>query len=356
MSILQRNFGKTKDEIEVKLFKIENSNGMKVDITNYGATIISIKVPDKNGKIDDVVLGYDNLDGYLNGDKYFGATVGRCCSRLENSRFNINGIEYKVTQNEGENHLHGGIKGFDKVLWDAEIIYDKDNSVQFYYMSKDGEEGYPGNLKVRVVYTVTECNSLKIEYKAISDKDTVVNLTNHSYFNLSGDFSATIYNHKLMIKSNKFTVNNEESISTGEVRSVEGTPMDFRSPTIISENINCVYDQLEIGHGYNQNFILDIDGRTMQKAAKLIEENSGRVMEVYTSYPGIQVYTAGFFDGSDIGKDGVLYNGGNSICLETQYATNAINCSNFKSPLLRKNENFSQTTIYKFSLKENQNM
>lgn len=350
MSILQRNFGKTKDGIEVQLFTMENSNGMKVDITNYGATIVSIYVPDKNGKIDDVVLGYDNLDGYLNGDKYFGATVGRCCNRIENSKFNINGTEYKVTQNEGGNHLHGGIKGFDKVLWDADVIYDKDNSVQFYYMSKDGEEGYPGNLEAKVIYTVTEDNSLKIEYKAISDKDTVVNLTNHSYFNLSGNFTEKIYNHKLMINSDKFTVNNKESISTGEARSVEGTPMDFRSPTTILENINCDYDQLEIGHGYNQNFILDIYGGDMQKAAELTFEKSGRIMEVYTTYPGIQVYTAGFFDGSDIGKNGVVYERENSICLETQFAPNAINCSNFKSPLLRKDEKFSQTTIYKFSL------
>ena len=350
MSILERNFGKTKDGVQAQLFTIENDNGMKVDITNYGATIVSIYVPDKNGKIDDVVLGYDNLEGYLNGDKYFGATVGRCCNRIENSKFNINGTEYKVTQNEGRNHLHGGIKGFDKVLWDADVICDTDNSVEFCYLSRDMEEGYPGNLKVKVIYTVTEDNSLKIEYNAISDKDTVVNLTNHSYFNLSGDFSEKIYNHKLMINSDKFTVNNKELISTGKVRSVEGTPMDFRSPTIISENINFVYDQLEIGHGYNQNFILDIHGKTMQKAAELIEENSGRIMEVYTTYPGIQVYTAGFFDGSDTGKNGVVYDRGNSICLETQFAPNAINCNDFKSPLLRKDEEFSHTTIYKFSL------
>lgn len=349
MSILQRNFGKTKNGIEAQLFIIENSNGMKVSVTNYGATVVSINVPDKNGKIDDVILGYDNLEGYLNGDKYFGATVGRYCNRIENSRFNINGNEYKLTVNEGKNHIHGGKKGFDKVLWDIDEASTRDSSVHFDYVSKDGEEGYPGNLKVKVIYTVTEDNSLKIEYKAISDKDTVVNLTNHSYFNLSGDFTEKIFNHKLMIKSNKFTVNNEESVSRGEVRSVVGTPMDFRNSTTILENINCDYDQLKIGHGYNQNWILDTDG-TQQKVAELIEENSGRVMEVYTTYPGIQVYTANFFDGSDIGKGGVIYESQNSICLETQYAPNSINYDKLTSSLLRKNEESCNTTIYKFSI------
>lgn len=348
MSILQRNFGKVKDGIEAQLFSIENSNGMRVDVTNYGATVVSIYVPDRNGKIEDVVLGYDNLEGYLKDDKYFGATIGRCCNRIENSRFNINGNEYKVTQNEGKNHLHGGIRGFNKVLWDIDIISGRDNAVQFYYMSKDGEEGYPGNFEVRVKYIVTKDNNLVIEYKGISDKDTIVNLTNHSYFNLSGNFVKKIYDHKLMINSNRFTVNNEESISAGDIRSVEGTPMDFRKPTSILENMNCDYDQLKIGHGYNQNWILDIDGKTLKKAAELIDPNSGRVMAVYTTYPGIQIYTANFFDGSDIGKGGVTYERQNSICLETQYAPNSINYSGLKTPLLRKNEEYFHTIIYKF--------
>jgi Galactose mutarotase and related enzymes len=350
MSIIKRYFGKIADGREAELFIINNSNGMKVELTNYGATVVSIKVPDKNGKIEDVVLGYENLEGYLKGNKYFGATVGRCCNRIENSKFNIDGREYKVTQNEGKNHLHGGKKGLDKVLWESNINCDKDNVVEFYYMSEDGEEGYPGNLHVKVIYTLTNDNALKIEYKAISDKDTIVSLTNHSYFNLSGNFQEKIFDHKLMIKSNEFTVNNEESVSNGEIRCVKETPMDFRELTVIRNNINSDYDQLKIGHGYDQNWILEVDGKVPLKVSELIHDNSGRIMEVYTTYPGIQVYTANFFDGTDIGRNGIVYKEQNSICLETQYSPNSINHNKLTTPFLRKNEEYYHTTVYKFSI------
>ncbi|WP_160673274.1 aldose epimerase family protein [Clostridium sp. C8-1-8] len=348
MSVLKKEFGKTFNGDKAYLYTIENSNGTKVEVTNYGATIVCIKVADKNGKFEDVVLGYKDLDGYLKGDKYLGATIGRCCNRIENGSFIIDNKEYKVTKNEGSNHLHGGEKGFDKVLWTCENISDFDDTIQFYYMSKDMEEGYPGNLKVRVIYTLTEEDALRIEYKATSDKDTIVNLTNHSYFNLSGDFNNKIYEHKLMIKAEMFSVNDEQSISKGEVRAVDGTPLDFRKPTTIGKNIKCEYDQLKIGHGYNENYILQTEENKLEKIAVLIEEHSGRVMEVHTTYPCLQVYTANFFDGKDIGKDDIRYMYHNSICLEAQYAPNSINYNSIKTPLLRKNEEYSHTIIYKF--------
>lgn len=350
MSVEFRSFGKSLDGTEGRLFTMKNLKGMMVQVMNYGATIVSINVPDKYGKIEDVVLGYDSLYGYLDGDKYMGATIGRCCNRTEHGEFSINGVLYRLTKNEGENHLHGGNIGFDKVFWDSKIIDDKENAVEFYYMSKDMEEGYTGNLKVWVRYTLTEDNAIKIEYKALSDKDTVVNLTNHSYFNLSGDFRKKVLEHKLTIDSHSFTVNNKESISNGEIREVSKTPLDFRKLKVIGKDINFNYHQLLIGHGYNQNFILNSQNRELQKAAILMEENSGRIMDVYTDYPCIQVYTANFFDGTDIGKNGVNYTPYNSICLETQYAPNSINYKGLKSPLLKSDDVYSHTIIYKFSI------
>lgn len=346
MSICKQAFGKTNNGIDVDIFTLKNSNGMEAKVTTYGGAVVSLLTPDKSGNFADVVLGYDTVEDYIKGNKFFGALIGRCGNRIENSTFKINNIEYHVTKNEGENHLHGGIKGFDKVVWTAEI---KDNTLQLSYVSKDGEEGYPGNLNVKVTYTLTEDNSLKINYTAISDKDTVVNLTNHSYFNLSGHNSGNILNHKLMINSDSFTVNDEQSIPTGEVRKVDGTPMDFRTLTLVGENINSDDEQIKFGSGYDHNWMLNSNGNINEKAAELVDENSGRVMEVYTTTPGVQFYSSNFLDGSDIGKGGASYEKRNAICLETQYVPNAINMEGFESPLLKAGEEYNHTTIYKFS-------
>lgn len=346
MSICKQAFGKTNNGIDVDIFTLKNSNGMEAKVTTYGGAVVSLLTPDKSGNFADVVLGYDTVEDYIKGNKFFGALIGRCGNRIENSTFKINNIEYHVTKNEGENHLHGGIKGFDKVVWTAEI---KDNTLQLSYVSKDGEEGYPGNLNVKVTYTLTEDNSLKINYTAISDKDTVVNLTNHSYFNLSGHNSGNILNHKLMINSDSFTVNDEQSIPTGEVRKVDGTPMDFRKLALVGKNINSDDEQIKFGSGYDHNWMLNSNGNINEKAAELVDENSGRVMEVYTTTPGVQFYSSNFLDGSDIGKGGASYEKRNAICLETQYVPNAINMEGFESPLLKAGEEYNHTTIYKFS-------
>lgn len=349
MSITEKDFGKTKDNIAVKLFTLTNKNGMSAEICTYGGAIVSLMVPDKNGNLDDVTLGYDNITSYENGDKFFGALIGRCSNRIEHGKFKINDKDYSLAINNGPNHLHGGIKGFDKVVWNAEILNDENNKLKLSYFSKDGEEGYPGNLDVSVIYTITDNNSLEIEYKAVSDKDTVVNLTNHSYFNLSGHASGTILDHKLMISSDEFTINDEFSIPTGEIKKVNGTPMDFRTLKSIGSEINSDYEQIKFGSGYDHNWILNTNGDISKISAQLIDESTGRVMNMYTTTPGVQFYSANFLDGSDIGKGNIPYVKRSGVCLETQFVPNAINNDKFDSPLLKANEEYNHTTIYKFS-------
>lgn len=350
MSIIKENFGKTKDNKNVYIFTLTNTSNAKAKIMTYGATIVSLVVPDKNGHLADVVHGYDTIEAYENGDKFFGAAIGRCGNRIEYGKFSINGKEYSLAQNSGKNHLHGGLKGFDKVVWDANIVDNEKNILTFSYLSKDGEEGYPGNLKVTITYMLTNDNALKINYKAISDKDTVVNLTNHSYFNLTGNQALTALDHKLMINSDEFTRNDKYSIPTGEILKVAGTPMDFRELKTVGTEIDSDYDQLVFGLGYDHNWLLKTNGNINEVAAKLVEETTGRVMEVYTTTPGVQFYSANFLDGSDIGKGGITYQKRTAICLETQYVPNAINDSHFKSPLLKAGEEYNHSTIYKFSV------
>jgi len=347
---IKKGFG-TKDGKAVYLFTIKNSKGMVVEITNYGATLVSLKVLDNKGKFDDVVLGYDKLEDYLKYKYFFGATIGRVANRIENSSFELNVIKYKVAKNEGKNHLHGGIVGFDKVVWQEKLLTEEsEQSIEFSYLSKDGEEGYPGNLNVRVKYTVTEENELKIEYYAISDKDTIVNLTNHSYFNLSGQGTGNVLKHKLMINADKFTINDKYSIPTGEIVQVNNTPMDFRELTYIGENISSSYKQIVFGSGYDHNFLINNGGKNLQKAAEVYDEKSGRVMEVYTTMPGVQFYSGNFLKGES-GKGGTTYIKSSGLCLETQYVPNAINNKNFSSPILKANQNYEHSTIYKFSAK-----
>ena len=350
MAIEKKIFGTMPDGKEVYIYTLKNNNGMIVDITNYGGIIVSSLVPSKNGEFIDVMLGYDSLDGYLKGDKFFGALIGRFGNRIQYGKFTLNGQEYTVAQNDGENHLHGGIKGFDKVVWEAEIANDSLNELQLSYFSKDGEEGYPGNLNVKVTYVLTEDNAIEINYNATSDKDTVVNLTNHAYFNLSGHSSGDVLNQKLMINADKFTVNDQYSIPTEEIKEVSGTPMDFKTLTPIGKNINSDYDQIIFGKGYDHNWVLNANGSLEVKAAQAVDENSGIVMDVFTSTPGIQFYSGNFLDGLGEGKNGAIYNIRNGFCLETQYFPNSINCDKFESPILKAGEVYKEKTIYKFSI------
>ena len=348
---IKKDFGNVNGK-KVYLFTLKNSKGMVAEVTNYGGTLISLKVQDNKGEFDDVVLGYETLEDYLKYTNFFGATVGRFANRIENSSFELNGIEYKVAKNEGENHLHGGIIGFDKVVWEENSASQKsDDSIEFSYLSVDGEEGYPGNLDVKVKYTVTEDNELKIEYFAVSDKDTIINLTNHSYFNLSGQGSGDVLKHKIMINADKFTINDKYSIPTGEIADVDNTPMDFRELTYIGKNISSDYQQIVFGNGYDHNWVINNSGKKLEKAAEVYDEKSGRVMEVYTTSPGVQFYSANFLDGLQRGKGGTTYIKRGALCLETQNFPNSMKHKNFPSPILKAKQKYEESTIYKFSAK-----
>ncbi|MDI9217297.1 aldose epimerase family protein [Clostridium tertium] len=349
MSIVEQSFGTIKSGIEVKSYTLTNKNKMEVKIITYGGAIVEINAPDKNDNFSDVILGYDSIEGYENGKKFHGALIGRCGNRIKDSRFTINNEEYVLAANDGVNHLHGGRKGFDKVVWDAEIIDDENNILKLSYLSKDGEEGYPGNLNVNVFYSLTADNEIKIEYRAVSDKDTVVNLTNHAYFNLRGHSSGDILDQKLMVNADNFTVNDKYSIPTGEIRSVENTPMNFKELKAIGENINDQDEQIEFGQGYDHNWLLNSKGDLSVLSAKLVDEVSGRVMEMYTTNVGVQVYSGNFLDGSEIGKNNVAYEKRSGVCLETQFVPNAINDNNFETSLLKANDEYRHTTIYKFT-------
>lgn len=350
MSITKRFFGNTQDGKPVDIYTLKNSKGAYAEITNFGGIVVSIFVPDKDGKLEDVVLGYDKLESYEKKGPYFGALIGRYANRIGKARFELNGIEYKVGQNEGENHLHGGFLGFDKKVWAAEIVNkDGNEALELTYFSEDGEEGYPGNLSVKVTYTFTGENELILDYYAVSDKDTVVNLTNHSYFNLSGHASGNILDHKLMIKADKFTVTDKYSIPTGELASVEGTPMDFRKMKPIGRDNSADFEQIVFTKGYDHNWALNTDGELSEKACEVVDDKTGRIMEVYTTKPGVQLYTANFLAGEEIGKGGVPYYKNAALCLETQYYPDSVNQMDFPSAVLRAGEEYKHTTVYKFS-------
>lgn len=349
MGIIEKFYGTTKNNEEVSMYTIKNNSDMEVDIINYGATIVSIRVPDKNGNIDDVALGYDTLEAYENGDKYLGALIGRCGNRIKNASFKLNGKEYNLAKNNGNNHLHGGNTGFDKVVWKVEIV--EENKLKLSYLSKDGEENYPGNLQVDVYYSLNDNNELKIEYFATTDEDTVVNLTNHSYFNLNGEASGDVLNQKILINADRFTVTDAESIPTGELRDVSNTPMDFRTLKVIGNDIDSDYEQIRFGQGYDHNWMLNAKGDINTLAAKVVDETSGRIMEVYTTNEGVQFYSGNFLDGTGGSKNGNGYNKRSGLCLETQFVPDAINNSNFTSCILKKDEEYNHATIYKFSIK-----
>ena len=352
MSITKRFYGNTAAGVPVDIFTLKNSKGVSAEITNFGGIVVSLMVPDKNGKVKDVVLGFDSLADYEKKGPYLGAAIGRYANRIGGASFGLNGVEYKVDKNEGENHLHGGFVGYDKVVWAAEIVNNNGTeALELSYRSGDGEGGFPGNLDVKVIYTVTEDNELVMDYYAVPDKDTVVNLTNHSYFNLSGHASGKILDHKLMMKADKFTPTDSASIPTGEIVEVKGTPMDFTTMKTIGQDINEDYQQLIFAKGYDHNWVLNTNGSLKEKAAEVIDEKSGRVMEVYTTKPGVQLYTGNFLAQSEVkGKGGIVYSKNAALCLETQYFPDSPNKKNFPSAVLKAGEEYKHTTIYKFSI------
>lgn len=350
MNINKNLYGNTKDGNPIDIFTLKNSKGVEVQILNLGGIVVSIKVPDRLGNFEDVVLGYDKLEDYFHNINNFGAIIGRYANRIENACIELNGIEYKLSKNNGKHLIHGGFVGFDKVVWNAEIIkHDEKESLELTYTSEDGEEGFPGELKVKVTYTLTEDNELKIEYFAVSDKDTVVNLTNHSYFNLLGKGELDILSHELMIDADNFTIVNDECIPTGEISSVVNTPFDFRRIKKIGDGLSEEDQQIRCGSGYDHNFVLNVDGKTPQKFAELYEAKTGRLMEAYTTMPGVQLYTANNLDSTRLGKDRQMYKKRNSVCLETQFFPNSLKHENFPSPILKACEEYKHTTIYKFS-------
>jgi aldose 1-epimerase len=353
-SITKEAFGKTDEGIAVDLYTLTNAKGAEAKITTYGGIVVSLKVPDRNGKLDDVVLGYDNLAGYLkNNGPYLGALIGRYANRIAKGRFSLNGNEYHLAQNNGENHLHGGVRGFDKVVWTGQPLKVRNGAaLELTYLSKDGEEGYPGNLSVKVVYTLTDTNELRIDYSATTDKPTVVNLTHHSYFNLAGQGNGEILKHQLFINANQFTPTDAGSIPTGELRTVRGTPFDFTRTTAIGARIDQDDEQLKFGRGYDHNFVLKKNGTSLTLAARAFEPTTGRVMEVFTTEPGMQLYTGNFLDGSITGKDGKVYNQHYGFCLEAQHFPDSPNKPAFPSVVLTPGRRYTQTTIYRFSARQ----
>lgn len=343
MSIKKQAFAKTKDGKSVDLYTLTNANGLKAEIITYGGIVTSLQVPDRNGKLADVVLGCDSPDEYAKSSTYFGALIGRFGNRIAKGKFTLDGVEYKLATNNGPNHLHGGVKGFDKVVWNAKPVQTKEGpALKLTYLSRDGEEGYPGNLSCTVVYTLTNNNELKISYEAETDKDTVVNLTHHSYFNLAGYNSGDVLGHELQIFADRFTPVDKTLIPTGEIKAVKGTPWDFTKPTAIGSRIK------DVEGGYDHNYVLNSSNGSLALAASVYDQKTGRVMEVFTTEPGVQFYTGNFLDGSVKGK-GAVYNKHAGFCLEAQHFPDSPNRPNFPSVVLKPGEKYTQLTVYKFS-------
>lgn len=343
-------FGKTKDGREVKKYTLTNQNGMEVSVIDLGATIVSVKLAGADGKVRDVVLGYDNPADYQTRTCYFGAVIGRNSNRIDHARISLDGAEYQLEQNDNENNLHSGKNGFHAVIWTVEKA--EKNSIELSYFSKDKEQDFPGNMTARVIYTLTDDNELVITYQAETDQTTVANFTNHTYFNLDGHESGRIEEEELEILASYYTpVIDGKAIPTGEVAKVSETPMDFRKMTKIGARIGDDFEQLKFVGGYDHNYVLDKADGTMQLAARAKAARSGIRMDVYTDCVGIQLY-AGNFIGEQSGKDGVTYGDRHGFCLETQYFPNAVNIENFKRPVLRPGEKYQSTTKYCFSLEK----
>jgi aldose 1-epimerase len=352
--IEKKPFGKLADNTEVTMYTLKNSNGMVAEIIDYGATVVSLTVPDKNGNFADVVLGYDNIEGYVKGTAYFGAIVGRYGNRIGKGKLVVDGKEYKLACNNGANHLHGGPKGFNKRLWTVEgTSVTKDGpAITLTYISKDGEENYPGTVKLSVVCTLTNDNALSLVYTGTTDKATVLNPTNHSYFNLSGDMSTTILDHELMMDADKYTPVDAGLITTGKLDDVAGTPMDFRTAKKIGEKVDANFEQLKFGGGYDHNWVINNYNGKLKLISTLYEPKSGRLMETFSTEPGVQFYCGNFLDGTVAGKGGIKYPKRSGLCLEAQHFPDSPNKPEFPTTLLKPDDTYHQTTIYKFSVKK----
>jgi len=349
-SIIKGLFGKTPDGTPVDLYTLINDRGIEMKITNYGGIIVSLICPDRHGKQADVVLGYDSLSDYLHQKTYFGCIVGRYANRIANSSFCLNDQEYELNNNEGRNHLHGGIEGFDKKIWQTgPIDTSEGRGLEFTGVSADREEGYPGRLAITFCYILSDDNELIIRYKATTDKPTIVNLTQHSMFNLCGDMSHNILDHELMLNADRMTPVAADLIPTGELRDVADTPFDFRQPVPIGARIKTDDVQLSYGNGYDHNWVLDNQDGSLKLAARVTEPTTGRIMTVYTTKPGIQVYTGNYLEGSPRGKGGIAYKQHAGFALETQHFPDSPNRPEFPSTVLNPHDIYSQTTIYKFS-------
>ncbi len=345
--ITKKPFGKLSTGEKVTLYELKNSSGASVEIIDFGGAIRSINVPDRDGNLNDVALGYDDVSGYETQDKYIGALIGRHGNRIEDAAFKIGRRKYQLAKNDGRNSLHGGIKGFDKVMWQSSVDGE---SLVLKYRSVDGEEGFPGNLDVTVRYSFNDDNALVIDYSAEADEDTVCNLTNHCYFNLDGQGSGSIVGHSLKINATHFTVGNSECLPTGYVAKVEGTPLDFTDFHVIGERIDEKHEQLLWGHGYDHNYCPDGEG--MRLMAEVRAEKSGRAMEVYSDLPGIQFYSGNALNSlPPAGKGGKLIDRRDGLCLETQFYPNSLRHKNFAQPILRKGEKYHHVTVYRFCVK-----
>ncbi len=348
-SVTSVPFGKTADGREVAIFTLKNSQGIEARIMNYGGIVVSLKVPDRKGALGDVVLGYDNLDEYIKATPYFGALIGRCGNRIAKGKFTLNGTEHNLATNNIGNHLHGGIKGFDKVVWDAKILKDKpEATLELKYVSPDGEEGYPGALSVTAVYSITEKNELRLDLTATTDKPTVCNLTHHSYFNLVG--KGDILGHEVVIFADAFTPVDSTLIPTGELKPVMGTPFDFRKAAAIGARITVDDEQLKFGGGYDHNWVIDKASGKLSHLASVHEPVTGRIMDVFSTEPGLQFYSGNFLDGSNVGKGGVAYQYRTGFCMEPQHYPDSPNKPQFPSVVLRSGQTYHNTIIYRFSV------
>jgi aldose 1-epimerase len=348
--VQKQAFG-TREGRPVTLYTLTNTHGVEVRAMNYGGTITSIRVPDRKGQFADIVLGHETLEGYIPNPPYLGAIVGRYANRIANGTFTLDGKTYTLPKNDGPNTLHGGTtRTFDKVVWEGEPLKSK-TGVAFRYLSKDGEEGFPGNLTVQVTYTLTDSDELTIDYEATTDKATPINVSQHSYFNLAGEGNGDILNHVAMINADRFTPVDKNLIPTGELRLVKGTPLDFTTPTRIGARIDDNYEQLVLAHGYDHNFVLNRKGGGLVRAARVYEPSSGRVLEVSTTQPGLQFYTGNFLDGSVTGKQGHVYKRRYGFCLETQHFPDSPNHPEFPNTILKPGETFHEKTVFRFSVK-----
>lgn len=349
-AIKKEAFGKLPDGKAVDVYTLTNSHGLEARIMNFGGIVLSLRVPDRNGKLDDVVLGFDSLEPYLTSDPHFGSIIGRYANRIANGKFTLDGVEYTLPKNNGPNTLHGGVKGFDKALWQAEPSESRKGvALVLRYTSKDGEEGFPGNLKTKVTYTLTDSDELAIDYEATTDKATPVNLTSHGYFNLAGQGTGDVLAHELLINADRFTPVDTNLIPTGELRPVKGTPLDFTKTNPIGARINDSYEQLVLAHGYDHNFVINRKAQGLELAARVHEPSTGRVLEIHTTEPGVQFYSANFLDGTITGKQGRVYKQHYAFCLETQHFPDSPNHPGFPSTILRPGQTYHSRTVYKFS-------